>query len=150
MECWLLKITWLAYWGLVKDWILNVIMIGVTGAAIWKIIEYKCKTFLFFSEYEKEVLNDLKELRASLERHLIEKPWLGEKSKEERLVNSYKALDMSYLWTKLARDWIHHSPHIKSHTTEEFLAAVNDSIRLIEENGIRKARKIRKKSHKNP
>ena len=121
-------------------------MIGVVGAGIWKIVEDKCKTFLFFSEYEKEVLNDLKELRNLLEWQILEKPWLGEKSKEQRTVNSYKARDQAFLWGKLRKDWIQ---NLKRQTTEEALESVDESIRLIQESGIRKAKKIRKKELRN-
>ena len=140
------NIIYLVCWEWIKDWILSVIMIGVVGAGIWRIVEDKCKTFLIFSEYEKEVLNDLKELRNLLEWQIIEKPWLGEKSKDQRTVNSYKARDQAFLWEKLCRDWIQ---NLKSHDTEEALEAVDESIRLIQESGIRKAKKIRKEELQN-
>ena len=133
---------WLPNWLL--EWGKDLLMVGVAGAGLWGVIQHKAKTHLYPSEYEREVLNDLKELRQLLEWQIMQKPWLEEKSEEQRAINSYKAQDESFLWNKLYKDWIQGSKCIECHTTKEVLDAINESIRLIQKHGIGKAQKIRR------
>lgn len=134
---------WLLEWG--KD----LLMVGVAGAGLWGIIQHKAKVHLYPSEYEKEVLSDLKELRQLLEWLFIQEPWL-EESKEKKQVNSYKAEDQAFLWKKLYRDWIRHSESVECHTTSEYLDEINKSIGLIREYGIKKALRIRREQITDP
>ena len=116
---------------------------GVGGAALWGVMQNKAKIHLHTAEYQREVLDDLKELKQLLKWQMLEKPWL-EESREKRQVNSYEAQNEAFLWEKLCKDWIWHSERVKCHTTSEYLYEVNESIRLIREHGIKKALRIRR------